>query len=227
MRLSKILPEKLLVNIINLRVKLKYDVIFEKGATAGMKTIFEGKNLLKSNAFINKCYVGLGTYISGDTKLVKAKIGRFCSIGQNVTNGFGIHPTNFISTHPCFYSLQKQAGFTFVNSQMYDEHKYVDNQKKYHIEIGNDVWVGNNVQIMDGVTIGDGAIIGTGAVVTKDVSSYSIVGGVPAKFIRFRFAKKEIDLLIKTKWWMKDVSWISANAESFMSFSEFNKCLNR
>jgi len=54
------------------------------------------------------------------------------------------------------------------------------------LTIGNDVWIGRRVMVMPGVRIGDGAIIAAGAVVTKDVPDYAIVGGVPAKVIRFR-----------------------------------------
>lgn len=54
------------------------------------------------------------------------------------------------------------------------------------VTIGNDVWIGMRSIIMPGITIGDGAIIGAGAVVTKDVPDYAVVGGVPARIIRFR-----------------------------------------
>ena len=60
------------------------------------------------------------------------------------------------------------------------------------VSIGNDVWIGSRVTILPGVNIGDGAIIAAGAVVTKDVPSYAIVGGVPAKLLRMRFSKEEI-----------------------------------
>lgn len=54
------------------------------------------------------------------------------------------------------------------------------------VVIGNDVWIGMRSIIMPGVKIGNGAVIGAGAVVTKDVPDYAIVGGVPAKVIRYR-----------------------------------------
>jgi hypothetical protein len=67
--------------------------------------------------------------------------------------------------------------------------------------IGNDVWIGRNVIVMDGITIGDGAIIAAGATVTHDVPPYAIVGGVPAKIIRYRFSSEIIAALLETKWW--------------------------
>ena len=67
--------------------------------------------------------------------------------------------------------------------------------------IGNDVWIGYDAVIMAGVRIGDGAIIGTRAVVTKDVEPYSIVGGVPAKEIRKRFAPEVVKKLMEIQWW--------------------------
>ena len=72
---------------------------------------------------------------------------------------------------------------------------------KEKLEIGNDVWIAANVVITEGLKIGDGAVIGAGAVVTHDIPPYAIVGGVPAKVIRYRFTKEMIDELLKIKWW--------------------------
>ena len=82
---------------------------------------------------------------------------------------------------------------------------------KGNIVIGNDVWIGYEAIILAGVTIGDGAIIGTRAVVTKDVPPYTIVGGIPAKAIRLRFPKKDIEQLLELKWWDWSIEKISEN----------------
>jgi acetyltransferase-like isoleucine patch superfamily enzyme len=95
-----------------------------------------------------------------------------------VTIGISPHPTYFVSTHPTFYANNK--GFeTFADKMYFDEEVKTTN-------IGNDVWIGSKCTIMPGVKIGDGAIVGYGALVTKDVPAYSIVGGIPAKLIKFR-----------------------------------------
>lgn len=223
--IRKLVPSYLRVLYTNYLIRTKYDVVFEAGATSGRNTIFEGKNRLNLNAQVYGSYVGLGTYISGNSKLSKAKIGRFCSIGQNVENGFGMHPTDRVSTHPCFYSLQSQAGFTFTKKQMFKEHEYVDADSKYYIEIGNDVWIGNNVKIMDGVTIGNGAIIATGSIVVNNVEPYEIVGGIPAKRIRFRFSDDKIIALEKLKWWNRDFMWLERNYHLFSNVDELIECV--
>ena len=74
-------------------------------------------------------------------------------------------------------------------------------QSKPSPVIGNDVWVGANVTILKGVSIGDGAVIAAGAVVTKDVEPYAIVGGVPAKFRKYRFDKEIVRKLLELQWW--------------------------
>lgn len=74
----------------------------------------------------------------------------------------------------------------------------------YPVEIENDVWIGTSVIIMDGVKIGDGAILAAGSVVTNNVPPYAIVGGVPAKIMKYRFNSDEIEYLLSFKWWDKD-----------------------
>ena len=100
-----------------------------------------------------------------------------------------------------------------VEKNLFDEFPSTD--------IGNDVWIGNNVIIKYGVKIGDGAILGAGAVVTKDVEPYSIVGGVPAKVIKYRFSPDEIKFLLAFKWWDKDLNWLKENKHKFQNIGEF------
>jgi hypothetical protein len=67
--------------------------------------------------------------------------------------------------------------------------------------IGSDVWLTMRTFVRSGVTIGDGAIVAAGAVVNKDVPPYAIVGGNPAKVIRYRFTPEQIEALLEIRWW--------------------------
>ena len=121
----------------------------------------------------------------------KLHIGKFCSIGRNVHFYMGgNHRTDWISTYP----------FNVLLPETYQDIKGHP-ASKGDIRIGNDVWIANDVKIMSGVHIGDGAVIATGALVTNDVKPYTIVGGVPACFIKYKFNICYVDLLKKMKWW--------------------------
>lgn len=117
-------------------------------------------------------------------------VGKYCSIAVNVVMDCGLnHNYNNIST------------YTFNNMNRKHAHLKDQAMSRGDIHIGNDVWIGRNSTIMSGVTIGDGAIIGAHSLVTKDVAPYEIVGGVPAKHIRYRFGNEIINSLMKIKWW--------------------------
>lgn len=122
--------------------------------------------------------VGRGTY--GPLNIIYSKgssvvqIGSFCSIAKEVA--FIInneHPLELLSTFP-FKTIVMGMSVSEANA-------------KGDIIIHDDVWIGFRAIILSGVSIGQGAVVGAGAVVTKDVPPYSIVGGVPAKIIGWRF----------------------------------------
>ncbi|WP_229797209.1 CatB-related O-acetyltransferase [Arenibacter certesii] len=206
-------------------MKQKIDIAFGRNVFITLSNKYEGHNRLNDNCTLASSMIGYGSYIGPNCNIYKTKIGRFTSIGPKVTCIFGKHPSNtFVSTHPAFFSTGKQAGFTFVDKQLFEEfEKPFDEDKKYSIAIGNDVWIGEGVSIMDGVHIGDGAIVAANALVVKDVPPYTIVGGLPAKPIKKRFSDDHITFLMAFKWWDKDINWIKANAHQFTDIIEFYK----
>ena len=157
-----------------------------------------------------QCYeIGAFSYINDNTYIRAVKsIGRFCAIGPNVMIGMPEHSVNSISPHIIFPNYDCNWANPFCNyarnNRMIDIIRKKQTQElssKNMIIIGNDVWIGGNATILRGVTIGDGAIIAAGAVVTKDVPPYAIVGGIPAKIIKYRFDQEIINKLLELKWW--------------------------
>lgn len=150
------------------------------------------------------------------------EIGAFTSIAINVQIGPGNHPTDYLSTSPFYHYNQIEAPWCDdAYSSEFDKKIEEKNLSKKCI-IGNDVWIGTNVVIMQGIKIGDGAVIGAGSVVTKDVLPYAIVGGVPAKIIKFRFEKEIISKLLELKWWNLPISALAG-----LPFDDVVKSLHR
>lgn len=133
------------------------------------------------------------SYCSHDCQIVCCDIGSFCSISDHVFIGGPEHPMEWISTSPVFQKV-KHSGPT----KRFAEHELPIMKRT---TIGSDVWIGHGATIKQGVTIGHGAVIGSNAVVTKDVPPYAIVGGVPAKIIKYRFDDETINALLKSEWW--------------------------
>lgn len=123
-------------------------------------------------------------------------IGRFCSIARGCEIGVAQHPTHFLSTHSFQYNdvlFSRMPDYAGKRTIRWRSHK--------DTVIGSDVWLGAQAVIVAGVTIGHGAIIAANSVVTKDVPPYAIVGGSPARLIRYRFSEDIIARLLATAWW--------------------------
>lgn len=132
------------------------------------------------------------SYMGDKCVAVNAKIGPFCSIASYCCIGGGAHPTNLLSSSPVFYEGRNAFRKHFSKIE-FEEAKPVN--------IGADVWIGEKVFIKDGIKIGVGAVVGAQSIVTHDVPPYAIVGGVPAKIIRYRFDEETMNALIESEWW--------------------------
>lgn len=169
------------------------------------------------NTIISNCCVGRHTYIQKNSRIFNSDIGNFCSIASNVSIAPGLHFRSGVSTHPSFYLKNTPLTMTFSDEDSFKTFKKV--------KIGHDVWIGENVIIMDGVKVGTGAIIAAGSVVTKDVESYSIVAGVPAKIINIRFKENQKSDLLESKWWDHSNDWLKNNNKLMSNPNQFIKNL--
>lgn len=180
------------------------NIIFpnEYGTTCFLKNIIKAPNIFvgdytyydnynKSPLDFEKENV-LFNYPEFGDKLV---IGKFCAIASGVKfiMGSANHRINSVTTYPFNVFGGSWAEVTKPHLS--------ELPHKGDTIIGNDVWIGRESVIMPGVKIGDGAIIGAYSVVTKNIEAYSVVGGNPASFIKYRFDKELRELLLKFKWW--------------------------
>ena len=142
---------------------------------------------------------GKYTYAAGDNKILwetnenQLIVGKFCSIADRFIVYLGNnHNKEWVTTYP----------FGHIHREIFSKFDGLGHPStKGSVIIGNDVWIASNVTIMSGVKIGDGAIIANSSHVVKDVEPYSMVGGNPAKLIRYRFTPNQIQELLKIKWW--------------------------
>ena len=134
-------------------------------------------------------------------------IGRYSSMPRDLLVINASHPITHRSSFPYFFN---------------PDLGYVDKlliERRTKLTIGNDAYIGLNVTIMPAVTnIGDGAVIAAGSLLVKDVPPFAVVGGNPAKIIKYRFSQKTIDQIIQSAWWNKDIDEIKKDEIEFANF---------
>ncbi len=202
--------------------KLGSDCRIERGASVS-GSVLEFSIAVHQNAELCGVNIGRFSYIARETVLNDVDVGRFCSIGPRCLIGSGDHPVDWVSTSPVFYSNIRQTGRSFAE----DLPVNASFTERRRIAIGNDVWIGAHVFVRDGVSIGNGAIVAAGAVVTKDVPAFAIVGGVPARSIRFRFPPELVEEMQSITWWnwpeelLREAQPLMASAkiQTFLAFA--------
>ncbi|WFU41675.1 DapH/DapD/GlmU-related protein [Bradyrhizobium sp. CB82] len=148
-----------------------------------------------ARTILHEVTMGDYSYVVNDTQITYTTIGKFCSIAAMTRVNPGNHPMQRAS----------QAHFTYRASAYFpgesDEAEFFDWRRQHHVHIGHDVWIGHGAIVLPGRNIGTGAVVAAGAVVTKDVPTYTIVAGNPARPIRRRFSDEIAGRLAKLAWW--------------------------
>ena len=159
---------------------------FRMGVTSRVSDFmyFEEPLFISDRCLLRHSTLGAFTYIGDDNAIRSSTIGRYCSLGPGVRLGPGQHAADGLTTSHIADPCEGDAAGAVL---------------------GHDVWVGANAIVMDGVHVGDGAIVGAGAVVTRDVTPYAVVGGVPARVISDRFAIDIVERLVALRWWRFDL----------------------
>lgn len=147
------------------------------------------------------------------------KIGKYCSIANDVNFicDSGYHTESQVTSFPLFHEVLEKNDEVIVNNIIYKVSHIKEELRpeKSNIIIGNDVWIGMNATILPGVKIGNGVSILAGAIVSDDIPDYAIVGGVPARIIKFKHSPEIIEKLNKINWWNWPEEKIKLNVNDF------------
>ncbi len=214
----------LIYPFIRITIEKRTHSIMKQKSYLNKGSVLCGKNYIGKNVQLSHVNIGFGSYINDRGNLSNTIIGKYTSIGTDLSCLLGKHPVGKLAAmHPAFYSTGAALGYSYAKKDSFEEETYIDRKQNIQISIGNDVWIGNGVSILEGVTIGDGAVIGAGALVLKDIEPYAVYAGVPAKKLKMRFSDEQIHGLLKLQWWNKDEAWIQEHIDEFQDVDRLLK----
>jgi len=164
-----------------------------------------------ARTMMTETFFGDYSYVSNDSEIIYAEIGKFCSIASHASINPGNHPTSRAAQHHFSY----RSRFYALSSA--DDEKFFNWRRKHKVILGHDVWIGHGAIILPGVTIGTGAVLGAGAVATRDIPPFTVAAGVPAGIIKRRFAEEVEEALMRIRWWDWSHEQLAAALNDFRS----------
>jgi phosphonate metabolism protein (transferase hexapeptide repeat family) len=168
---------------------------------------------IQRDSLVQESTIGDYSYGAGHNQIIYTDVGKFSNIASFVRLNPGNHPQWRASQHHFMY----RAANYFDDVE--DEHDFFDWRRSHRVTIGHDTWLGHAAVVLPGVTVGHGAIVAAGAVVAKDVAPYTIVGGVPAKFIKRRHPEPLAERLAALAWWDWSHAELRAALDDFRTLS--------
>ena len=148
-----------------------------------------------ARTLIQETVVGDYSYASNDCDIIYSQIGKFCSLASHVRINPGNHPLWRAALHHFTYRSRS------YNLHAEDDRGFFEWRRSHPVVLGDDVWIGHGAILLPGVKVGTGAVVGAGAVVTKEVSPFTIVVGIPARTIRRRVSLDVENALMRIRWW--------------------------
>ena len=167
------------------------------------------------NCSMRESSMGDYSYLAGDVSIVWTDIGKFCSIASHTRMNPGNHPTWRVTTS---HSTYRRVQYGFDET---DDEEFFAWRQAHRCRVGHDVWMGHGTLLTAGCKVGIGVCTGSGSVITKDIPPYAIVGGVPAKVIKFRFDPKTIEKLMRIAYWEWDHETVKARFKDLYNVNEF------
>jgi virginiamycin A acetyltransferase len=170
------------------------------------EVIFNGPNVIEKMTAVGRSTIGSYSNIGVASYVSDSDVGRYCSIGARVSIGGYEHPQDWLGLTSHQWGKNTQQLVSAEAQELLSGNQAPKQPITY---VGNDVWIGDNAVIKKSVSIGSGGIVGAGSVVTKDVPEFSIVVGVPARILRFRFPVDLRSAISASKWWDLDLEEIA------------------